>query len=98
METMTYFEFIIYFLGSILLLVLICLGIKLMITLNKVDKLVDDISDKSKSLDGLFGTIDKLTDAVSSVNDKVIALVFNSITSLTKRVKKKKKERNDEDE
>lgn len=97
METISYFEFIIYFLGSILLLVLICLGIKLMITLNKVDKLVDDITDKSKSLDGLFGTIDKLTDAISSVNDKVIAIVFNSITSLTKKIKKKK-ERKDEDE
>ena len=97
METISYFEFIIYFLGSILLLVLICLGIRLMITLNKVDKLVDDITDKSKSLDGLFGTIDKLTDAVSSVNDKVISLVFNSITAVTKKLKKKK-ERTDEDE
>ena len=97
METISYFEFIIYFLGSILLMVLICLGVKLMITLNKVDKLVDDITDKSKSLDGLFGTIDKVTDAVSSVNDKVIALVFNSITTISKKLKKKK-ERNDDDE
>ena len=39
---------ILYILGSILLVVLIILGIKLIITMNKISEITDDISTKLK--------------------------------------------------
>ena len=69
----------------------------MILTLNKVDKLVDDITEKSKKLDNAFSVIDKVTDAVSSVNDKFIGIAFNLITNVVHKIKNKK-ERNDEKE
>ena len=39
-------------LGSILLIVLIILVIKLMFTLRRIDKVIDDYNDKSSKLNG----------------------------------------------
>ncbi len=97
MGNATFFQTVIYILCSISLIVLIFLGIKAIITLTKFDKLVDDISEKSKKIDGAFNMVDKLTDTVSSVSDRFIGLIFNGVTGIAKKVKKNK-ERNDEDE
>ena len=56
---------ILYVLGSILLVVLIILGIKLIITMNKIENVVDDINTKDKSLNGLFSVIDMTTDMLA---------------------------------
>ena len=53
---------ILYTLGSILLVVLIILGIKLIITMNKITIIADDINTKLKSLNGVFSVIDLTTD------------------------------------
>ena len=45
---------ILYILGSILLVVLIILGIKLIITMNKIEKVVDDVNIKVNKLNNLF--------------------------------------------
>ena len=42
----TFLLMVLYILGSILLVVLIVLGIKLIITINKIDTIVDDINGK----------------------------------------------------
>ena len=63
---------LLYILGSILLVVLIILGIKLIITKNKIEKVVDDITKKVKSLDGLFSIIDMTTDKLAMLSDKVV--------------------------
>ena len=62
---------LLYILGSILLVVLIILGIKLIITMNKIEIVVDDITKKVKSLDGLFSIIDMTTDKLAMLSDKV---------------------------
>lgn len=90
------FPVILYLLGIILLVALIVLCIKLFSTLKKVDRVVDDISNKSSKLDGLFGIIDKSTDAVSSLTDKIIEFIVNSLTGLFSRKKKIKEETDDE--
>lgn len=95
--TNEFFQTVIYILCSISLIVLIFLFVKLIFTLNKVDKLLDDISEKSKKIDGAFNLVDKVTDTVSSVSDKFIGVIFNGITGLTKKVMKKR-ERDEEDE
>ena len=51
---------------------------------------LDDIEKKSKSLDGIFSTIDNVTDAVSVVSDKLvdgIAAIVGKILSFRKKKK-----------
>lgn len=98
MSSLDFFQSLIYILCSISLVVLIILFIKTIITLGKVDKLVDDLTEKSRKVDGAFNAIDKMTDAVSKVNDKFISMVFNGLVGLGKKVKKNKEKEDDEDE
>jgi len=86
---------VIYVLLSILLGVLIVLGIKLIDTVNKTNAVLDDLEKKSKSLNGIFTTIDNVTDTVSMVSDKIIdglASLVGKALSFKKTKKKKKKE------
>ena len=66
---------VLYVLGSILIIVLIILGIKLIITMNKIEDVVDDINKKVKSLNGLFSIVDATTDKLA------LQLVHFSFTS-----------------
>ena len=87
---------IIYMLIAVLLVVLIILGIKLIDTANKTNAVLDDIEQKSKTLDGLFGTVDRITDAFTIVSDKVIDGIAGLIGKAFS-FKKKKKEEEEED-
>lgn len=69
-------------LGAILLVVLIILGIKLIVTMNKIENVVDDINTKVKSLNGLFSMIDYTTDKLALISDKFT----NVVTSLIKKI------------
>ena len=85
---------ILYILGSILLVVLIILGIKLIITLNKISEITDDISTKLKSLNGFFSVIDFATDKLATITDKFV----ETVTSLIRRIFRQKKEEEYKDE
>ncbi len=85
---------ILYALGSILLIVLIILGIKLIITMNKIEKITDDINGKLKSLNGFFSIIDFTTDRLATITDKFV----DGVTSLIRRLFNKKKEEEYKDE
>lgn len=76
---------ILYVLGSILLVVLIILGVKLIITMNKIENVVDDISRKVKSLDGLFSVIDMTTDKLAMLSDRIVDVVSSLIRKVFKR-------------
>lgn len=86
---------VIYMLIAILLVVLIILGIKLIDTANKTNAVLDDIEQKSKTLDGLFGTVDRITDAFTVVSDKVIDGIAGLIGKAFSFKKKKKEEEED---
>ena len=80
---MTFMEFlpgIVYILLIVLLIVLIVLGIKLIIIVDKTDKLVTDIQDKVSSFNTVFSIIsltsNKLTNGISTIVDGIINL-FN---------------------
>lgn len=77
---------VLYVLGSILLVVLIILGIKLIVTMNKIENVVDDINKKVKSLDGLFSIIDMTTDKLAMLSDRVVDM----ITMVVKKVFRRK--------
>lgn len=77
-----FFPIMIYILASILLVVLIALCLKLIHTLTKVDKVVDDINVKSSKLNNLFDIIDHTADAVNSVSNSVVGFITNTINRL----------------
>ena len=89
------FPVIIYILSSILLVALIVLTIKVIHTIKKVDKVVDDIDTKSKKLNGVFDMVDNAADTLAVISDKMVGFVVNGITSLFSRKNKKENEENE---
>ena len=81
-EANIFFSIMIYFLASILLIVMIALCVKLIHTLTKVDKVIDDITVKSSKLDNLFNAIDTTADAVNSVSNSIVGWVTTTINRL----------------
>ena len=84
-----FLQLLLYILGSILLIVLIILGIKLIITMNKIEKVVDDINGKVRSLNGIFSIIDMTTDKLALLSDRTISFITDAIKKLF--VKRKEK-------
>lgn len=83
-----FLQLLLYILGSILLVVLIILGVKLIITMNKIENIVDDINGKVRSLNGIFSVIDMTTDKLALLSDKTISFISDMI----KKVFNKRKE------
>ena len=83
---------VLYVLGSILLIVLIILGVKLIITMNKIELVVDDITKKVKTLDGFFSLVDMTTDKLALLSDRFVDLT----SSFVKKIFKRKEEKNNE--
>ena len=84
---------ILYLLGSILLVVLIILGIKLINTMYKIQNVVDDINKKVDSFDGLFSIIDNTTDKLALLSDKMV----DGVTFLLKKIFKPRKRKEEDD-
>ena len=82
------FAIILYVLGSILLVVLIILGIKMIKMMDKINIAVDNINKKVDSLNGLFSIIDFTTNKFAMISDKVA----EGITALIKKVFRRNKE------
>lgn len=81
---------LLYVLGSILLVVLIILGIKLIQTVDRANLLLDDLEEKSKSLNGLFSVVDSFSNAIAVVGDRVIDGVTGMVSNFFHKRKKKK--------
>lgn len=94
MELLEFLQILLYMLGSILLVVLIVLGVKLIITMNKIEVVVDDISIKVGKLNGLFSVIDATTDKLSMLSDKMV----DAVSVLIRKIFKRKKRKDDIDE
>ena len=68
------------------------------VILGKAQRVVDDVNEKVRSLDGLFHIIDTATDKVVLVTDKVIDVIMGFIAKIfvkdeeEKRITTKKKE------
>ncbi len=94
---LSFLPVIIYILLIILLIVGIILGIKSIITVNKVEKVVDDVSEKVESLNGLFQIVDFTTDKIVTMTDKIVDTVgaIASKIFFRKKVKKVKEEENE---
>lgn len=99
-ELLKFFPIVLYALGSILLIVLIILGIKLIHTVNRANSIIDDAYNKMNSLNGVFRAIDKVTDAISNASDNLIYGITNFLGNLVNknRKNKRRKEVSEEDE
>ncbi len=93
----TVLPIIIYFLLIIILIVGIILGIKAIITINKVEKVVDDVNDKIQSLNGFFSVIDFTTDKIVALSDRFVEGTINLFGKLFSRSKKKRNEDDDDE-
>ena len=83
---------VLYILGAILLVALIVLTVKLIITMNKIEKIVDNITVKVKSLDGVFEVASLVTGKVTFITDKIVDFISMFIEKLFN----KRKEDNNE--
>lgn len=86
---------IIYLLLIIILVIGIILGVKTIITLNKVEKVVDDVNEKVQTLNGFFHIIDYTTDKIALATDKVVEGITHFVS---KMLFSKKKNKNSEKE
>lgn len=87
-----YLPVVIYFLLIALLIVLIILGVKLIGTVTKVDKIVDNINEKMESINPIFHLIDFATDRIASLSDTFIDYFTNILGKLIGRKGKDKKD------
>ena len=94
METLsTVMPIILCALTSILVIILIILGIRLLMTLDRIDAIINDVDKKVKSINGFFGIIDTVTDKVAFLSDKVVDVVSGLFTKI---LSGKKNEKGDE--
>ena len=94
---------IIYLLLIVILIVGIILFLRIIKTLDKVDKVVEDVNHKVKSLNGFFEIIDYTTDKLVNVSDKLVDFISLGITKVldfrkTKKKSEKKEEKGGEKE
>ena len=76
---------ILYILGAILLVALIVLTIKLTITIHKIDKVVDNITEKVTALDGVFSVVNAVSNKFTFITDRVVNIIYSLIEKITKR-------------
>jgi len=81
---------------KVLPVILYILGIKLIRTINRANKVLDDVYEKTKSLNGLFHTIDTITDALSNVSDSVVGALSGLFGKIFKKKLKEKEDDIDE--
>lgn len=89
---LSFLPIVIYFLLIIILVIGIILGVKAIKTVDKIDNVVDDISNKVKSLNGLFHIIDFCTDKIVSISDKIIDGIAGFLLKIFNPKKKNEKE------
>ena len=85
---------LIYVLLIVILIVGIVLGIHFIKTMKKVEKVVDDVNDKVKSLNGFFNIIDFTTDRIVEFNDNLVERISKFagwVIGFAKKRNKKKK-------
>ena len=93
---MDYLLILLVVFGIILLISLIILVVRLNFTISKIDYMLDDMLKKLKTVNHAFEVVDKVTDSLSLINDRLVDLVATFIASLF--AKRKKVEKNEEEE
>lgn len=84
-------------LTCVLVVFLIVAAVKLIITTDKVNIILEDLQQKLKSVNGFFSCLDSITDAISLVGDVLIDRAIGIVDKLIakKKIKKGKDEENE---
>ena len=77
-----FFLMLLCILGSILIVALIVLVVKLIFTVDRVNKMLDDVEVKVSKLDKMFDIVDVITDNMSLLSDKIVDTISNLIRKL----------------
>ena len=97
MEFLSHFlPIIIYFLLIIIIIIGIVLGIKLIITIDKVFTIVDNLNDKVEKVTPIFNALGVISDKFNGVFTTVVNAVERLIAKVF--VKNKKETENEENE
>lgn len=91
---LSFLPIIIYILLIALLIVGIILGIKTIITMNKVEKVVDNVNEKVESLNSIFSIIDFTTDKIANFTDRVVDAASGLMSEVWFRRKVEKEKNN----
>ena len=83
---------VIYLLLIVIIIVGIILGIKLIITIDKVDKIVDDVNNKIERITPLFDSLGMISDKVGGFFATVISTIESIVTKIFTRNKKEESE------
>ena len=94
---MDYLLIMLVIFGIILLISLIILIVRLNFTISKIDSLLDDIAKKLNTGNHAFEVVDKVTDSISLINDRVVDIIATFIASLFAKRKNKKEESEEEE-
>ena len=89
---------VIYLLLIVIIIVGIILGIKLIITIDKVDKIVDDVNNKIERITPLFDSLGMISDKVGGFFATVISIISTIEGLVTKIFTRNKKEESEIDE
>lgn len=100
METLLVaFKLVLYILGSISLIILIILLMKLVYTIDKTNEIVDktneildDVNSKIKKTDDFFNALTIASSTLTSLGDKIVDKVMHLIGKVGKKKKKNKNE------
>ncbi len=88
---------IIYFLLIIIIIVGIVLGIKLIITIDKVTKVIDSIDNKIEKVSPIFDTVALVSNKMSGIVSTVFGTIENLIVKLFFKNKKEEMESDDDE-
>ena len=88
----TYLPIIIYILLCILIVLLIVICVKVLRSINKVEKIIDDVDTKVKSINGVFHVMDNLTDKLSVIVEGISDSIVGVVKAISNKRKKKKYE------
>lgn len=78
---------------SILLVILIILSIKLIYTVDRVNKVMDEVNIRISKFDKAFNIVDIITDNMALVSDKLV----DGISGLIRKIITKKEKRKEEE-
>lgn len=91
---LNFLPLVIYILIIVALVVVIVLGIKAIITMDKVDKIVNSVNNKVESLNTIFNFIDFTSDKLTGIVEKTV----DFFSDLIQRIWYKKSIKEEEEE
>ncbi|MBE6147062.1 MAG: hypothetical protein E7168_01860 [Firmicutes bacterium] len=91
MELMEFLPIVLYVSAIALIIVLIILGVKLITTIDRANRILDDLERKTRSLNGLFNAIDSITDTLSVFSDTLVSSITGIFGKVFHKKSKKKK-------